>query len=417
MQQIEIRTAKPEELDEVLKLMCESFDISYNAAYSIFYEDPYLNADDKALLFCDGKLASCLSLSTHICRIGRADIPIAAISGVASHPLYRKRGYAAKLLKYAETLIAERGFGLASLLADDFNFYRHRGWECIGELFRMKLPLASLPAYSLSPYLRSAELDDARILADAWDAVYSNQSLALKRNEVKWRQILKRKSISSYLYINGKGQLEGWLLYEVKPGNLSMNGEEAQSPSLRLLEMVFLSGSAKLAILGQLTNVKNIPVLEYDTGFTGLISSPLVNYDPEYSLTMTVERIHGCMGKAVDFKTLLSSLLPNWEQELSSAFGICIEKSESAGCQEEVLLLNRKGSVCNIKAISQEESLKCEYTVSGSPQIWVQVITGLISGEAAASLGRLHVSCDSCIPILESLFPYRAPSLPVLDNF
>src|SRR5260221_14358679 len=95
---IDIRAARSDELDAMLALMCEAFNLPFASAREIFYKDPYFNIEKKRALLVDGKLTSCLTIADAPLWIGRAMVPVGGIAGVATEQSQRNKGYAGRLL-------------------------------------------------------------------------------------------------------------------------------------------------------------------------------------------------------------------------------------------------------------------------------------------------------------------------------
>src|SRR5262249_44775979 len=128
----EIRTPEPHEMEEVLAIMCEAFELPYASARKLFYKDPYFQACNKRILVDEGVVASCLTIVPVTMWIGEAVVEVAGIANVATLLSHRKRGCASQLLKDTVKLLCNRGYGFAALLPYSYEFYRPFGWETAG---------------------------------------------------------------------------------------------------------------------------------------------------------------------------------------------------------------------------------------------------------------------------------------------
>src|SRR5258708_31574101 len=128
----EIRTPEPHEMEAVLAILCEAFQLPFASARKLFYKDPYFQASNKRVLVEDGVVASCLSIVPVKMWIGKALVDVAGIANVATLQSHRGRGFAKSLLVDTVSLLRKRDFSLAALLPYSYDFYRRIGWETAG---------------------------------------------------------------------------------------------------------------------------------------------------------------------------------------------------------------------------------------------------------------------------------------------
>ena len=53
---LDIGTARPEETEAILRIMCDAFEMQIDAARPIFYSDPYFELSNKYVLRLDGSV-------------------------------------------------------------------------------------------------------------------------------------------------------------------------------------------------------------------------------------------------------------------------------------------------------------------------------------------------------------------------
>src|SRR5690348_12486870 len=94
-----IRAARPDEADDILRLMCEAFQMDFELAAPIYYSDPYLQIENKMVALLDGRIVSCLSIVDRVCWIGAALVKLGGIAGVATEKTHRQQGIAGRLLR------------------------------------------------------------------------------------------------------------------------------------------------------------------------------------------------------------------------------------------------------------------------------------------------------------------------------
>jgi aminoglycoside 2'-N-acetyltransferase I len=84
----------------------------------------------------DGSIVSIVCLFTREVRVGSQILAIAGVGNVATHPEFQRRGYAALLLRQAETCIREQlqvPFALLVCSPELEPYYKKFGWETIAD--------------------------------------------------------------------------------------------------------------------------------------------------------------------------------------------------------------------------------------------------------------------------------------------
>jgi hypothetical protein len=78
--------------------------------------------------------------------VGTQSIPIAILGAVATHPDWRRKGLASKLIASATQWAEEKGASLILLWGTDYSLYSRHGFEFFGQ--QVQVPLKSLPPVS-----------------------------------------------------------------------------------------------------------------------------------------------------------------------------------------------------------------------------------------------------------------------------
>jgi predicted N-acetyltransferase YhbS len=132
----------PDTVEEVLRLVCESFDLDIAAARPLFYEDPLFEHRHKWLLF-DGDRAVCTAtLSNSPMNMGGWVLPVAGIAGVATSPSLRGRGYATRLLTDILRALPSMGYAAAALVPSRPELYRKTGFAMAAERWTLTVSVA-----------------------------------------------------------------------------------------------------------------------------------------------------------------------------------------------------------------------------------------------------------------------------------
>src|SRR5258708_8348674 len=152
----EIRTPEPHEMEAVLAILCEAFQLPFASARKLFYKDPYFQASNKRVLVEDGVIASCLSIVPVKMWIGKALVDVAGIANVATLQSHRRKGLAKSLLIDTVSLLPNLGFCLTPLLPYSYDFYRPFGWETAGIQCRLHMRKSLIRSFMEESFVRNA---------------------------------------------------------------------------------------------------------------------------------------------------------------------------------------------------------------------------------------------------------------------
>ena len=101
----------------------------------------------------EGRIVSHVALIPRRFHIDGITLKVGGIGGVATHPDYRRRGFAGILLKEAIRRMEKEGYDI-SILGGDRHRYRWFGWETAGRQYIHVLNKRSLPFLSKTRHLR-----------------------------------------------------------------------------------------------------------------------------------------------------------------------------------------------------------------------------------------------------------------------
>ena len=399
--------ARPEELDTILRLLCDAFALPYDAAHGIFHSDPYFALENKRVLRVEGQVVSCLSLIERECWIGRAVVPLAGIAGVVTRPDERGKGYATRLLTDTLTTLRERGYPLCGLVPSDAGFYRRLGWENAAFSYRYLTAPQNLPAYPEARCVRPMRPEDLPRIENSY-ALYSHyKSLHCVRDAKRWRFIydhVKLRAVADF----GEGP-EGYLLYETRA--------VPQMPAaLRILEMEAGTVRARHALLGYLHVQQDVGCIEIEAPFLSLLKEGLLHpYAGSGASLASVDVTHSVMLRVVDFALLCQALCRKW-QPLD--FKVCLLCEDALFANERTaVLVESERETVTVRTATPAEMLCCPHRLTGSPGVWAQLAVGYMSGEEACLLGCVQATSPEAADIAGILFNQHNPFLPPVDHF
>jgi len=219
---VEIRTARPEELDRVHFVVAYAFggDRSAEARARMRHVEEMAPA---TVLAQEGEIVACLRVLPLTVLIEGAPVALGGVSAVACLPEQRRRGHVGKLLRHALAEMKDRGQALSSLYTPHPALYRRYGWMVAGSAVRhVWHPKQVRPHAGSSPAGRARRVDEASL--PALEAVYSRftagRTGALVRSQEWWREAVFRRLYDEHrvpndvaLWENGAGEPAGYVVY------------------------------------------------------------------------------------------------------------------------------------------------------------------------------------------------------------
>jgi predicted acetyltransferase len=422
MEAVEIGTARPDELDAMLGLMCESFGLPFAAAREVFYSDPYFEIENKRVLRVNGRLISCLTLVDTVCWLGAGQARLAGIAGVATVPEWRRRGYAGLLLSETVRELARRGYALSALFPYAYGYYRKFGWELAGFAHRYLTAPANLPSYPEAQRVRLAHADDIPALERLYNAAARGKTFHCLRDAKRWRYLFEHVR-QRVVYSPDKVQVEGYLLYDFRTveGESGANAPGVVQPlSLRILEMVAANEAARRGLVGFLASQDGVGCLEYtatwaDLEANGLLQTVAPCIETKDALA-SVEIVPALMARVIDLARVAEALRPNWAGFYGTLAFVMRDPLVETGAQA-VIVTGAGLDDPQVSAARAEALPPVADSIVGDVGAWSQVVVGHLSGEEACALGLLQPSTPRAHALVAPLFPRRTPFLPVPDHF
>jgi predicted acetyltransferase len=307
----EIRPLHEDELDENFNLTSQAF---RNSPADVRRWRKHARLEEFRGVFVDGQMQAVLELIEMPIWFGAAPVTAGGISGVASPPENRRRGYIGRLLHATLTETRDKGWPLSTLYPFHFPFYKRYGWEHISDNFFYKVPMGQLPMGQVEgswrPLVRGTDLNaeeentrmsdaDLAILRGIYDTWVVGRSGAIARDERWWRMKLREgmdKRPDVYYWRDPAGRPRAYIMYTFE------TLENQWTRRLHVRDVVALDMAALRAVLTFLrhhdSQAKEIRLrLPEDLRFLALLD------DPEF----TVEVEAGVMLRVVDVVAALAA--------------------------------------------------------------------------------------------------------------
>lgn len=411
---VEIGPIRPEELDRMLELMCDAFEMPYEAARPIFYADPYFDITKKWGLRVEGALVSCLTFVEVETWVGERTLPLVGVAGVATQKERRNRGYAGALLQEALRHLRRNRVGLCALVPAASAYYEKFGWAIAGTAQQVRLSRKALPHTPKTGSVEAVQEKDIPHLCALYDACTRGKTLRLLRDEKRWRHLLHYIPIAR-IFCTVRGEPEGYLLGRIQPGALqSLTPYATNGATLEILEKEAVSCTANEALIYSVKEMNAVEYVEITCPESELAGYGL-NRDPATTNQAQASTLSAQMTRIVDAETLCAQLAAGWGGWRGNV-ELVIEDPFAPGGEDRIRILGVDSGRPRILRVAAGAA-ESEATGRGGVQVWSQLAVGAIGVDQAIAQGRLRLSQPEVAESIAMLFPSREPFLPLPDRF
>jgi predicted acetyltransferase len=237
---------------EIRRLQADEFDASLSLSeYAFQYKVKPEDREERRKSFIPERswgafeggelLAKLMLLPLHLYVQGRS-VPMGGIAGVATWPEHRRGGIVRELLTVALRQMKDQGQILSCLHPFSIPFYRKFGWEVYTDYKKYTIPIDSFPSKTYTSGSVKRDVRNLELLNGIYHAFARRYNGMLVRDEDWWKRMVLGDEDHTAVYYTDSGQPEGYLLYQVKNGELVID------------EFVFLNESARQGLLAYLAN-------------------------------------------------------------------------------------------------------------------------------------------------------------------
>jgi predicted acetyltransferase len=206
-------------------------------------ENPRLDPEQVRVIEEDGEVRATATVLPLEVFVDGAPVPMGGVAAVNSHPAYRRRGYAGRLMRAILEEMRERGFPLSMLTPFAHAFYRAYGWEIAAEQVQYALKPQELPTSPEQRFVRAYREEDLPRVRELLDEEAAEHPLSVRRSDRYWEDVLRRDDLEAAVY-ERDGRVEGYLLYRLS------DWEERDPPrTLTLSELIARTPAAWEALV------------------------------------------------------------------------------------------------------------------------------------------------------------------------
>lgn len=200
--------------------------------------NPRLDLDRVRVVEEDGEVRATAAVLPLEVFVDGKPAPMGGIADVATHPAYRRRGYAGDLMRAALGGMREDGIHLSMLMPFAHAYYRRYGWELATEAVSYTVNPGELPASGEQRNLRAYREEDLSRIMALLEGEASGYPVSVRRGKERWREILSREGTGVAVY--ERDGIEGYVLYRqstdwdrTPPRRLTLSEVVAETPEAR----------------------------------------------------------------------------------------------------------------------------------------------------------------------------------------
>ncbi|MCD7973519.1 MAG: GNAT family N-acetyltransferase [Candidatus Azobacteroides sp.] len=212
----------------------------------------------------NGKLVSSLQMLPYQLTFAENILPVAYISGAATFPEERKKGYMEELLVASFREMKQRNIPVSVLIPQEkwlFGFYEKFGYATVFDTGKTRVSLPTQTVENIN--VKKASLQDVPLIAGFCNAILTQRQLTIQKNEQDWYAVFE-----DYFLVNGKiqyaledNQVRGVCFsFEDEAGNVIIKGLIAQENKIE---------KALLAEIGNMYGKKTAMLVDPEKGAGG----------------------------------------------------------------------------------------------------------------------------------------------------
>ncbi len=182
-----IRKPKAEETGGIRDLWKDSFPESGERFLAWYFSRVY-QQDQTLAMYAGESLVSNLQMIPYTIQLRGRAVPVEALSGVATAPAWRNKGYARELMAHTLADMAQRGLGFNFLYPFHHGFYERLGWEACCLSQEPRRPAPELPDAPAGWAVERVESPDFSLLSALYSEYMAGLNCHCLRGDAQWRR-------------------------------------------------------------------------------------------------------------------------------------------------------------------------------------------------------------------------------------
>lgn len=396
---MELRRFRKDDLGALGPLMTLAFGDGIPDAEWYFNEkrNPRIDLSQVRVIEEDGSVRATATVLPLEMFVDGEAVPMGGVAAVATHPAYRRRGYAGELMRTLLDDMRGRGIHLSLLSPFSHSFYRAYGWELATEGIGYTLKPNELPTSKEQRFVRNYLEKDLPDLTELLDHEAARHPCCVRRSEGRWRRILadekgEFENLRAAVY-EKEGDVGGYLLYK-------QSEREGQTPPRRLTVYDLVARTPE-ARAGLLSFAAAYDPSEFEVRYETSRGEPL---HPYLESSYVDARVHpDMMLRIIDVEGALALLRRRIGEPL------VLEVSDDVVPDNNGEYTVGVGEVVRGAEAGEKVALDVRRLA--------QFYAGYLPVRQFARLGQLELGSERALELLEEMFPARDPWVFSLDRF
>lgn len=339
----------------------------------------------------DGKLASQVMATPFQVDLFGDQHTMAGIGFVATYPEYRSQGRIDRIMKQLLADCRKEGVTLSYLAPFSYSFYRRYGYELTFERAVYEVPAAAWPdSPKVLGTTRRLQWQEAQeLIHELYAKAPRHHKGGLLR--AAWWEAFKfplRKDYQYAVYYDAQGVPQGYLVYLLEPGKLT------------IAEWTWLTGEAYRGLNRFVASHKgSVATISYDVGFDGhnlqfLAANPLEYYRVRPEM----------MARVVDVESFLKN--SKKIQKLENSLAIEIQGDDYAPWNNGIFELRKQAEQVWVQPVTSTDLPRVTLTI----QHFTQLFMGYLTPETLAAYDFLKTE-EKLLTDLKTILPTEKPIL------
>lgn len=327
------------------------------------------------------QLAAKLHLLPFSIYLGKNQLKMGGIAGVATYPEYRRKGFVKELLKEALFQIKDQGMSVSFLHPFSVPFYRKFGWELFTNQMKYILNKSDLiMKHHPSGTIKRLKKEDHSTVLESVYEQYAKQFNGMLVRETSWWQKNVYGDQFIAVYYDDTNNASGYFMYSI------------HNRKMTVTEFIALTSNARISLWNF--------ICQHDS-MVEQVEMTIFERDPLHFMLkeprIKAELTPYFMARIVDLDSFLAQYDFQWNR---------IEQSVVLHIEDDLLLDNQKSVQLHAGKI-----LNAHDTDTGI-RLSINTLTAVLFGYQRPRelvLAGLIAGSETCIEQLEALIPNRPP--------
>lgn len=250
-----VRPAQPNDEEVIAEIRAIGFGWEKDKVLEALRDNPRYDLSHVMVAEHGGRVVGTATVFPAKMWLSGVPMNIGSVAAVAVHPDFRRRGVAAKMMRFAILRAYSERQALTALFPFSHKFYNKFGYQTVGDLHAYRVHRTNINIRSDKvSHVRSFKANDLRIMRVMYKGQMTWHNGWLTRSDEWWDTLVAKWP--NMMVFDNDGMIEGYYAYEVK---LDKNKERM----LYIKELFAPESEAYFALLSYLSLQNEADIIEY----------------------------------------------------------------------------------------------------------------------------------------------------------